>query len=133
MQFSIRQMLLFTTLAAVTVTAAAVLPTLYGTLVLLTASLVLPGALATIAFTGGPYAKAFCLPAIVPLAFGLYGVAWALGWVVYQTSDAGAITTWVEERGPMIKTVLLSAWTCAALAGLICTLICRLRTQPPQS
>jgi hypothetical protein len=133
LQFSIRQLLLLTTLAAVTVAAAAVLPTLHGTLVLLAATLILPGALATIAFTGGPDAKALCLPATLPLAFGLYAVAWALGWIVFQSTDYNVLPAWFEERGRLIKTVLLCSWICGALAGLTCLAIRRLlnRRQTP--
>jgi hypothetical protein len=121
-------LLTLTTLIAAAVAAAAALPTLHGTLVLLAATLVAPGALATIAFKGGPDAKAFCLPAIVPLAFGLYGIAWAFGWCVFQIENPLDFAAWFENRGRIIKTVIMASWLCAALAGAICVGIRRAST-----
>jgi hypothetical protein len=129
LQFNIRHLLLFTALIAATVAAAAALPTLHGTLVLLAVALIAPGALVTIAFTGGSDAKAFCLPAIVPLTFGLYGIAWAFGWCVFQIENPTDLAAWFENRGRIIKTVIMASWLCAALAGGICVAIRRARTR----
>jgi hypothetical protein len=129
LHFNIRHLLLFTTLIAAAVAAAAALPTLHGTLVLLAATLIAPGALVTFAFTGGIDAKAFCLPAVVPLAFGLYGIAWAFGWCVFQIENPMDFVAWFENRGRIIKTVIMASWLCAALAGFACLAICRARTR----
>jgi hypothetical protein len=126
--FNLRHLLLFTTLTAAAVAATAALPTLHGALVLLAATLIAPGALATIAFTGGRDAKAFCLPAAVPLAFGLYTIAWALGWCVFQIENPMDFVAWFENRGRIIKTVITASWLGAALAGFTCLAICRART-----
>jgi hypothetical protein len=130
MRFALRHLLLLTTLTAAVVAAAAALPTLHGTLLLLTASLILPGVLVTIALTGGADAKALCLPAIVPLAFGIYGVAWAFGWFVFQASDPNELLPWLEAHGRTIKTTLLCSWFIGALAGLVCVAIHVARTRP---
>ena len=132
-QFNIRHLLLFTTLIAAAVAAAAALPTLHGTFVLLAAALIAPGALATIAFTGGPDAKAFCLPAVVPLAFGLYAIAWAFGWCVFQIENPMDLAAWFENRGRIIKTVITASWLCAALAGFACLAIRRARSRAAEA
>jgi hypothetical protein len=130
--FSIRQLLLLTTLTAAAVAAAAKLPTLYGTIALLVASLMLPGALATVAASGGPMAKSFCLPALVPLTMGLYAVGWALGWCTYQSAEPSEMVEWLALHGRVFKAVLLSAWACGAAAGLTCVVIYQTRRRAPR-
>lgn len=125
-RFSIRDLLLLTTAAAFAVAAAAVLPTLHGTLILLLAALIAPAALATAAMTGGSDAKVFCLSAIVPIAFALYCLGWAMGWAVYQVTEPNDLSSWIGDHGRTIKALLLASWACGALAGITCVGIRRM-------
>jgi hypothetical protein len=125
-QFSLRQLLIITTAVACTLAATIALPTAYGSMSLLAATLMLPGILGTIAAVGGPHAKTFCLSAAVPVIFCLYAVGWALGWVVFQSSAPLQIVAWFNDYGRGLKAVILSAWMCGAAAGLFCVVIRRM-------
>jgi hypothetical protein len=125
-RFSLRQLLIITTAVACTLAATVALPTAYGSISLLVATLVLPGALGTIAALGGPQVKTFCLSALVPIIFCLYAVGWALGWVVFQSSAPLQLMAWFNDYGNGLKSVILSAWICGAVAGLFCVVIRRM-------
>lgn len=125
-QFSLRQLLVLTAATALLLVASAALPTGVGSIGLLVATLILPGVLATIAAVGGKQAKTFCWSALVPIAFSLYAVGWAFGWVIFQSSDALQLVGWFETYGTALKAVILSAWLCGGLAGTVCLVLRRI-------
>ena len=119
-QFSLRQLLILMGAAAIVLAAFAALPTGPGSIALLIVTLILPGALATIAAVGGKRAKTFCWSALVPIGVCLFSIGWALGWVVFQSSTPLQLVEWFEVYGVALKAVILSAWLCGGLAGAVC-------------
>ncbi len=53
-----------------------------------------------------------------PLAFGLYGLAWAFGWNIFGASSPSQLIQWFEDRSSVIKAVALASWACGGVAGL---------------
>jgi hypothetical protein len=128
-QFSLRQLLAITAVAAFVVAAVAALPTQSGSIALLGVTLLVPGVLGTFALGGGRRVRAFCAGAAIPVVFSLYVLGWALGWVIFSAASIQHVTMWFHDNGVVVKTVILMSWICGALTGLICAMIQMMREQ----
>src|SRR3712207_2606851 len=121
-QFSL-QTLFAVIVATCIVFAACAAPGFYGGASMLVMALTMPGALLVFAWNGGRTAKAFGYAALVPVIFGLYGLAWAFGWTLYSASVPVYLTQWLTDRASIIKVVSLGSWFVGGFAGIACCML----------
>ena len=122
-RFTVRGLLVIIAVLAIICAAAFTLPVGLGAIIFLAVTTMLPGILGTIAYSGGDYAKCFCLGAMVPLIFVLYSVGWGFGWTIFNSATPTVALMWFNANGNSIKAVLASGWFIAAVAGTICVVL----------
>ena len=115
-QFSLQTLLVAMAFSAV-VFASFSAPGALGGLSMFTIAVTAPGIFISAAISGDRNAKAFSLPALVPLSFGLYAMAWAYGWNLYGASSPADMLHWFETKSSVIKAVCLASWAASLIAG----------------